>query len=133
MSLGYGLALMVGIMVSGGVSGGHLNPAVTLAMAVLRKLRWAQVLGSGVEAAAGVCLQVPVYMAGQYLGAFFACLVLWANYADAIAMITPGEDNTLMNTAGFFASYPSYPVEQVAIEAVLYKTETGKVSSGCKF
>ena len=43
ISLGYGLALMVGICVSGGVSGGHLNPAVTLAMAVLGKLKPVQV------------------------------------------------------------------------------------------
>ncbi len=33
---GYGFALMIGILVSGNVSGGHLNPAVTLAMACLR-------------------------------------------------------------------------------------------------
>jgi len=97
--LGYGLALMLGIFVSGGVSGGHLNPAVTLTMAVLKKLRWAQ---------------VPVYMGAQYLGAFFACLVLWGNYADIIAMVAQEGDKTSMNTAGIFASYPSYTTEQVA-------------------
>ena len=43
ISLGYGLALMIGICISGGVSGGHLNPAVTLAMAALRKLKPIQV------------------------------------------------------------------------------------------
>ena len=32
--------------------------------------------------------QVPVYMAGQYLGAFFAALVLWGEYADAIKMVS---------------------------------------------
>ena len=37
IALGYGLALMVGICASGGVSGGHLNPAVSLAMAVIRR------------------------------------------------------------------------------------------------
>jgi len=96
--LGYGLALMLGICMSGGVSGGHLNPAVTLSMAVLKKLRWAQ---------------VPVYMLAQYLGAFFACLVLWGNYADVIAMVSPDGDNTVMTTAGIFASYPSYTIDQV--------------------
>ena len=43
ISVGYGLALMVGICISGGVSGGHLNPAVTLAMAAVRKLHPRQV------------------------------------------------------------------------------------------
>ena len=43
ISVGYGLALMIGICISGGVSGGHLNPAVTLAMAALRKLKPIQV------------------------------------------------------------------------------------------
>jgi len=100
VSFGYGLALMVGICVSGGVSGGHLNPAVTLAMAVMKKLRWAQ---------------LPVYWAGQYLGAFVASLVLWGNYADAIAAASPEGDNTIMDTAGIFASYPSFPTETVAL------------------
>ena len=40
---GWGFALMVGILVSGGVSGGHLNPAVTWAMAFLKKCKWIQV------------------------------------------------------------------------------------------
>jgi glycerol uptake facilitator-like aquaporin len=40
---GWGFALMIGILVSGGVSGGHLNPAVTLAMAALKKCSWIQV------------------------------------------------------------------------------------------
>ena len=39
IAVGYGLALMVGICISGGVSGGHLNPAVTLAMAAVGNLK----------------------------------------------------------------------------------------------
>ncbi len=67
VALGYGLALMIGILVSGGVSGGHLNPAVTLSMACLNKLRW---------------LYVPVYMIAQYLGAFVGAAIVYGLYID---------------------------------------------------
>ena len=69
VAFGYGLALTLGIMASGGVSGGHLNPAVTLAMATLKKCKW---------------IQVPVYWAAQYLGAFLASAILYGTYADFI-------------------------------------------------
>ena len=72
VALGYGLALMVGILVSGGVSGGHLNPAVTLTMAFMGKCRW---------------IQVPVYWCAQYLGAFIGAAVLYGIYADGINIV----------------------------------------------
>ena len=78
---------MIGILVSGGVSGGHLNPAVTLSMAVLRKCSW---------------IQVPIYMLAQYLGAFLAAAVLYGIYADGIN----GAGGKVPGTAGIFASYP---------------------------
>ena len=65
VALGYGLALMIGILATGGVSGAHLNPAVTLSMAVVGKLK---------------IVLVPVYMIAQYLGAFVASVILYANY-----------------------------------------------------
>ena len=34
-----------------------------------------------------VNVQVPIYMIGQYVGAFLAALVLWGVYADAITMV----------------------------------------------
>ena len=85
-------------------------------MAVMKKLRWAQLPVSN----HGITYQhqnstlgyFQVYWAGQYLGAFMASLVLWGNYADAIAAASPGDDNTIQATAGIFASYPSYPTEQ---------------------
>jgi len=85
VAFGYGLGLTLGILVSGGVSGGHLNPAVTLAMAVLKKCKW---------------IQLPVYWAAQYLGAFLASAILFGTYADFINVGgKPGN-------AGIFASYP---------------------------
>jgi len=86
--LGYGLGLMIGILASGGVSGGHLNPAVTLAMAAIKKLK---------------PIQIPIYMAGQYLGAFLGAAVLYGIYADAIHMVDPDK----LSTHTTFASYPN--------------------------
>jgi len=101
ISVGYGLALMIGITISGGVSGGHLNPAVTLAMAAIKNIK--------------LC-QVPVYMSGQYLGAFLASLVLWGEYADLITMVELNKTNTTSYssaTQGIFASYPFFELKQV--------------------
>ena len=43
INFGYALALMVALYISIGVSGGHLNPAVTLAMALRGKMSWIKV------------------------------------------------------------------------------------------
>ena len=93
IAFGYGLALMIGILVSGGVSGGHLNPAVTLTMAVFKKCRW---------------IQVPIYILAQHLGAFLASAILYGIYFNGIDAAV----KTVPGTAGIFASYPTlaYPV-----------------------
>ena len=106
IALGYGLALMVGICASGGISGGHLNPAVSLAMGVVKKLEWRK---------------VPLYMAAQYLGAFLGAVVLWGNYKDAITMAeevalpsnSTGQVKYTSATQGIFATYPFFDVEKV--------------------
>ena len=43
VNIGYGIGLIIGLYVSIGVSGGHLNPAVTLAMALRGRLSWLKV------------------------------------------------------------------------------------------
>ena len=62
---GYGLAVTMGVYVSAGISGGHLNPAVTLAMAISGKLKWKK---------------VPIYMIAQYVGAFLGALFVYLIY-----------------------------------------------------
>eukprot|EP00095_Tigriopus_kingsejongensis_P000695 maker-scaffold58_size443543-snap-gene-2.10 protein:Tk00695 transcript:maker-scaffold58_size443543-snap-gene-2.10-mRNA-1 annotation:"Aquaporin-3" len=88
VAIGYGFALMIGILVSGGVSGGHLNPAVTLAMACLRKCSWKQ---------------LPVYWLAQYLGALLGAAVVYGIYWDAFNFL----EMSYAETRGIFASYPA--------------------------
>ena len=68
--LGWGLAVMLGIYVCGAISGAHLNPAVTLALAVRGKLAWNKVLG---------------YWLAQVAGAFVAAMILYFVYQGALA------------------------------------------------
>jgi glycerol uptake facilitator protein len=66
---GWGFAVAFGVWVAGGVSGAHLNPAVTLAQAVRRGFPWNK---------------VPSYWAAQVLGAFVGAALVWFNYRAAI-------------------------------------------------
>ena len=61
--------MLLGVLVSGGVSGAHLNPAVSVAVATLGKFPW---------------WKVPHYMAAQYLGAFLASCLVFLTYWDAL-------------------------------------------------
>ena len=59
-------------------------------------------------------------MAGQYLGAFLAALVLWGEYADVIKLAEATQDpkNSTAYTGltiGIFGSYPSFSIEKVAL------------------
>ena len=65
VNFGWGLGVTFGVIVSGGISGGHLNPAVSLALAVWGKMPWAK---------------VPIYMVAQYFGAFFGSALVFAVY-----------------------------------------------------
>ena len=69
IAFGWGFAVMLGIYVAGTVSGAHINPAVTFALAVRGKFAWNKV--------------VP-YWVSQVLGAFVAAAILFFIYQGAI-------------------------------------------------
>ncbi len=90
ITLGWGLAVTFGVYVSVRISGGHLNPAVTLALAVFRGFPWRKVIP---------------YCLAQVAGAFAGSALVFLNYREAIARFDPG----LEKTAGIFTTFPAFP------------------------
>ena len=64
---GWGIAVFMAVFCVAPFSGAHINPAVTLGLAVAGKFPWAD---------------VPVYVAAQLLGAAFGALLMWIHYKD---------------------------------------------------
>ena len=65
ISLAWGIAVFVGVFISGNVSGAHLNPAGTLGLATAGKFGWTM---------------VPGYVLAQILGAMMGNLLVWLTY-----------------------------------------------------
>jgi len=74
ITTGWGLAVTMGVYISGRISGGHINPAFTLGLAVIGKFPWSA---------------VPKYLAAQFLGAFLGAVLVWLTY---LAHWRPTED-----------------------------------------
>ena len=90
ITLGWGLAVTMGVYVSGRISGGHINPAVTLAVAVFRGFPWKKVIP---------------YWVAQVAGAFVAAAVVYWNYRPQFHLADPNLDHT----AGVFTTFPAFP------------------------
>ncbi|PYT11708.1 MAG: aquaporin [Acidobacteria bacterium] len=95
ITLGWGLAVTMGIYIAGRISGAHLNPAVTLAVAIFRGFSWKKVLP---------------YSLAQIGGAFFAAAVVFWNYRLQFLSVDP----TLERTAGVFTTFPAFPAQPLA-------------------
>ncbi|KAJ1112820.1 hypothetical protein NDU88_001081 [Pleurodeles waltl] len=94
VNMAFGYAVTAGAYVCAGVSGAHLNPAVSLAMFLLRRMTFKLML---------------VYCLAQFLGAFFGAAIVFALYFDALYVYSGGNFTVVgpQATAGIFASYPS--------------------------
>ncbi|KAG2177837.1 hypothetical protein INT43_003084 [Umbelopsis isabellina] len=92
---GWAFAVMCGIYVSGGVSGGHINPAVTLCFAMFRDFPWRK---------------VPIYIFAQIFGAFIGAAIVFGNYRKGFTKFAGEGKYTVTGpnqTAEVFATYPN--------------------------
>ncbi|XP_056269511.1 aquaporin-10b [Pseudoliparis swirei] len=94
INLGFALGVTFGVFVSRGVSGAHLNPAMSLSLCALGRHPW---------------MKLPFYVFFQVLGAFLAAATVCLQYYDAIMAYSKGELTVtgVTATAGIFATYPA--------------------------
>jgi glycerol uptake facilitator protein len=65
ITFGWAIAVFVGVYIAAPQSGAHLNPAVTIGLAIAEKFDWAM---------------VPMYIAAQFAGAIIGALLVWIAY-----------------------------------------------------
>ncbi len=103
----WGLAVMFAAYVCGGISGAHINPAITIAMAFWGRFEWNKVAG---------------YVAAQVAGAFVAAAFLFVMYSGPLAAkekemkVTrggPGSFVTAMCYGEFYPNPAGYPEGKV--------------------
>lgn len=80
ITTGWAMAVAMGVYIAGRISGGHINPAVTLGLAMIGKFPWHD---------------VPKYLAAQFLGAFLGAVIVWLAYL-AHWPVTPDEGKKLV-------------------------------------
>ena len=101
ITLGWGLGVTMGVYVAGRISGAHLNPAVTIPLAIYRGFPWRK---------------VGPYIVAQVAGAFCGAALVYWNYRPAFLKIDP----LLDHTAGVFTTFPAFP--QVPFAGLLDQT-----------
>lgn len=67
ITTGWALAVFVGVVIAAPFSGAHLNPAVTVALAIAQKFSWAK---------------VPLFIFAQFSGAMLGAFLVWLMYKD---------------------------------------------------
>ena len=65
ITFGWAIGVFVGVFCVGSISGAHLNPAVTIALAMVGKFSWAK---------------VPEYILAQMIGAMLGASLVWIQY-----------------------------------------------------
>jgi glycerol uptake facilitator protein len=103
----WGIGVILGVYVAGRVSGAHLNPAVTIALAAFKGFPWRKVLP---------------YSLAQTAGAFIAAIIVRFVYADLIFKIDP--DHTI-KSQGIYSTLPGNGADGVGIPTAFFDQIVG--------
>lgn len=84
---GWAFAVVIPALIFGSYSGAHFNPALTIALAVIGNVAWSQ---------------VPIYLAGQFIGGFLGAILVFIQYYDQFKFTDNQADKL-----GVFATIPA--------------------------
>ena len=98
ITIGWAFAVIIAAYVSGGVSGAHLNPAVTLGLAARRGFPWKK---------------VAPYIIAQMIGAFLGAAAVYLVYREGL--VDAGMPNVWSTGAGTTATGEPYSMLTAAI------------------
>ncbi|GAA3630994.1 MIP/aquaporin family protein [Streptomyces fenghuangensis] len=103
IAFGWGFGVLTGAYTAAPLSGGHINPAVTIGIATQTGENWDK---------------VPVYIAGQIIGAILGAVLAWLVYYAQFALNRDKE--TAMPTLGIFSTIPEVrsPVANLVTEII---------------
>jgi glycerol uptake facilitator protein len=104
---GWGLGVVLGVYTAARITGGHINPAVTIALAAFKGFPWRKVLP---------------YSLAQTAGAFVAAIIVRFVYADRIFMIDP--EHTI-DTQGIYSTLPGNGIDGVGIPTAFFDQIVG--------
>lgn len=90
ITTGWALAVFAGVVIAGPVSGAHLNPAVSIGLALAHKFDWAK---------------VPLFILAQFLGAMLGAFLNWAMHKDHFDASGDSPESQL----GVFCTGPAIP------------------------
>lgn len=118
ITIGWGVAVFVGVFVAADVSGAHLNPAVTIAFATAGKFAWNL---------------VPGYVISQFLGAMLGSTLVWLSYKKHYEATEDQTNilNTFANTPAIKSPFWNLATETIATFAfvlAIFYIAGGKIS-----
>uniref|UniRef100_A0A8C3NUF1 AQP3 protein n=1 Tax=Cyanoderma ruficeps TaxID=181631 RepID=A0A8C3NUF1_9PASS len=100
INMAFGIGATLGVYAAGGVSGAHLNAAITITQCVLGNISWKT---------------LAAYIIGQFLGSFMAAATVFALYYDAIYDYTKG-NLTVSGPTATAMIFSTYPAPNVSLQ-----------------